>query len=157
MPPDGTVLADLPAAEADRPDRLDRTRIIAFVGNQETEAALREGLLEAVPQGFEIRRGTVHAAIAALQKMPTPHTLIVDVSGEDQPLSALGELSSVVEPDVRVLVIGDREDLNFCLVRRICGRRWVPAVCQAHDTRRFPLCERCGSHRIFGSSVWPCC
>jgi pilus assembly protein CpaE len=113
MPPDGTALADLPAAETDRPDRLDRTRIIAFVGNQETEAALREGLLEAVPQGFEIRRGTVHTAIAALQKMPTPHTLIVDVSGEDQPLSALGELSSVVEPDVRVLVIGDREDLNF--------------------------------------------
>ncbi|HLB98859.1 MAG TPA: pilus assembly protein, partial [Acetobacteraceae bacterium] len=113
MPPDGTVIATLPAAETDQPDRLDRSRIIAFVGNQETEAALREGLLEAVPQGFEIRRGTVRVAIAALQKMPTPHTLIVDVSGEDQPLSALGGLSSVVEPDVRVLVIGDRDDLNF--------------------------------------------
>jgi pilus assembly protein CpaE len=113
MPPDGTVLATLPAAKTDQPDRLDRSRIIAFVGNQDTEAALREGLLEAVPQGFEIRRGTVRVAIAALQKMPTPHTLIVDVSGEDQPLAALGELSSVVEPDVRVLVIGDRDDLNF--------------------------------------------
>jgi pilus assembly protein CpaE len=51
--------------------------------------------------------------MAALQNMPTPRVLIVDVTGEDQPLSALGELSDVVEPDVRVLVIGDREDLNF--------------------------------------------
>ena len=51
--------------------------------------------------------------MVALHKMPTPQYLIVDVSGEDQPLSALGELSDVVEPDVRVLVIGDREDLNF--------------------------------------------
>ncbi len=110
MPPDGTMLADPPAAETERPDR---PRVIAFVGDQETESALREGLLEAVPQGFEIRRGTVRAAMTALHKMPTPHVLIVDVSGEDQPLTALGELSDVVEPDVRVLVIGDREDLNF--------------------------------------------
>jgi pilus assembly protein CpaE len=110
MPPDGIVLAEPPPTDTERPDRA---RVIAFVGNQITETALREGLVEAVPQGFEIRRGSVRSAIAALQNMPTPHTLIVDVSGEDQPLSALGELSDVVEPDVRVLVVGDRDDLNF--------------------------------------------
>jgi len=110
MPPDGVLLAESPTAETQRPDR---PLIIAFVGDQATETVLREGMLEAVPQGFEIRRGTVRAAIAALKKMATPHTLIVDVSGEDQPLSALSDLSEVVEPDVRVLVIGDRDDLNF--------------------------------------------
>jgi pilus assembly protein CpaE len=110
MPPDGIVLAPSPAAETDRPDR---PRVIAFVADQDTETALREGLLEAMPQGFEIRRGTIRVAIAALHKMATPQILIVDVSGEDQPLSALSELSGVVEPDVRVLVIGDRDDLNF--------------------------------------------
>jgi pilus assembly protein CpaE len=110
MPPDDAILAEAPVAERERPDR---PRVIAFVSDQETETALREGLMEAVPQGFEIRRGTVRVAMAALQNMPTPRVLIVDVSGEDQPLSALGELSDVVEPDVRVLVIGDREDLNF--------------------------------------------
>ena len=110
MPPDGVLLAEAPTAEQQRPDR---PLIVAFVGDQTTETVLREGLLEAVPQGFEVRRGTVRAAMAALQKMPTPHTLVVDVSGEDQPLTALGELSDVVEPDVRVLVIGNRDDLNF--------------------------------------------
>jgi pilus assembly protein CpaE len=108
--PSDLILADPPQAATERPDR---PRLVAFVGSQETETALREGLADAMPQGFEIRRATLRAAMAALQKMPTPHTLIVDVSGEDQPLSALGELSDVVEPDVRVLVIGDRDDLNF--------------------------------------------
>ena len=110
MPDDDVALTESPVAERERPDR---PKVIAFVRDQDTETALREGLMEAVPQGFEIRRGTVHAAMVALQNMPTPRVLIVDVSGEDQPLSSLGELSDVVEPDVRVLVIGDREDLNF--------------------------------------------
>ena len=51
--------------------------------------------------------------MAALQKMPTPRALIVDVSGEDQPLTALGDLSDVVEPDVRVLVIGESRRPEF--------------------------------------------
>ena len=110
MPPDQVPLIEPAVAERERPDR---PKVIAFVRDQDTETALREGLMEAVPQGFDIHRGTVHAAMVAPQNMPTPRVLIVDVSGEDQPLSALGELSDVVEPDVRVLVIGDREDLNF--------------------------------------------
>jgi pilus assembly protein CpaE len=110
MPPDGAVRVDAPVDETQRPDR---PLVIAFASDQATETALREGLLEAVPQGFEIQRANVRAAMAALQKMPTPHTLIVDVSGEAQPLSALSDLSDVVEPDVHVLVVGDRDDLNF--------------------------------------------
>lgn len=110
MPPGADTLTEAPPGVAERPDRAP---LVAFVASQETEAALRDGLLEAMPQGFDIRRANLRAAMAALQKMPTPRTLIVDVSGEAQPLSALGELSEVVEPDVHVLVIGDREDLNF--------------------------------------------
>jgi pilus assembly protein CpaE len=110
MPADNAALTEPAAAERERPDR---PTVIAFVRDQDTETALREGLMEAVPQGFDIHRANVQSAMVALQSMPTPRVLIVDVSGEDQPLSALGELSDVVEPDVRVLVIGDREDLNF--------------------------------------------
>jgi pilus assembly protein CpaE len=109
-PPSDALVTESPAPERERPDRA---RVIAFVRDQDTETALREGLMDAVPQGFEIRRGTVRTAMSALEGMLTPRVLIVDVSGEDQPLAALGELSDVVEPDVRVLVIGDREDLNF--------------------------------------------
>ena len=37
--------------------------------------------------------------------------LLVDISGEEQPLSALSELSHVVEPDVCVLVVGEDKQL----------------------------------------------
>ena len=55
----------------------------------------------------------VRAAIAAMQKHATPRVLAVDVSGEDQPLTALGDLSQVVEPDVCVLVVGELNNADF--------------------------------------------
>jgi pilus assembly protein CpaE len=48
-----------------------------------------------------------------LQRGAAPSTLVVDVSGEDQPLSALEDLAQVVEPSVTVLVVGDRQDMDF--------------------------------------------
>ena len=56
------------------------------------KTALRDGLADLLP-ALEIRRGGVRAAIAAQQRSPNPRILIVDVSGEDHPLAALGELS----------------------------------------------------------------
>jgi pilus assembly protein CpaE len=102
------VLAD--GGVISRPDRL---TVLAFLGDPATEQVLRDGLGELVANGMDIRRGTVRTAIAAMAKLPTPEVLIVDIAGEDQPLHALGELSDVVEPGVRVLVIGDTDDVDF--------------------------------------------
>jgi pilus assembly protein CpaE len=93
-----------------RPDRL---TVLAFLNDQSTEQVLRDGLGDIVANGMDIRRGSVRTAIAAMAKLQTPEVLIVDISGEDQPLHALGELSDVVEPGVRVLVIGDTDDVDF--------------------------------------------
>lgn len=95
---------------ASRPDRL---TVLAFIGDPATEQVLRDGLGDLAGEGVEIRRGTVRTAIASMAKMQTPEVLIVDIVGEDQPLHALGELSDVVEPGVRVLVIGDNDDVDF--------------------------------------------
>jgi len=110
MPDDGSLPI---RAEEGSTGRSDRLPLLAFVADAETEAVLREALVEAVPVGMVVRRGNIRFAVAALQKMPTPRMLIVDVSGEEQPLTLLGDLSDVVEPDVRVLVVGDQEDVNF--------------------------------------------
>jgi pilus assembly protein CpaE len=48
-----------------------------------------------------------------MQKLATPKVLVVDVSGADQPLTALGDLAHVVEPDVCVLVIGETNNVDF--------------------------------------------
>lgn len=114
MPPDGAMSGLAPAAETEQDAaRHNRPSVVAFVNDAETEAALREGLAEAAPEGIDLRRASVRAAIAALSHMPSPRTLIIDVSREEHPLVALDDLAHVVEPDARVLVIGDREDVNF--------------------------------------------
>ena len=55
----------------------------------------------------------IRGATALLATMPTPLTIILDLSGEENPLAALADLSQVVEPDVRVLVVGDQDDVGF--------------------------------------------
>lgn len=93
--------------------RHDRPSLVAFVTDAASEEAIREGLGDCVAEPLDLRRGGVRVAIAAMQKQATPRVLIVDVSGEEQPLTALGELSNVVEPDVCVLVIGDVTQVGF--------------------------------------------
>jgi pilus assembly protein CpaE len=93
--------------------RHDRVRLMAFVADAATETALREGLSEALPNGSAIHHGGVQAATKFLHKSPTPLTLIVDVSGEAEPLAALARLAEVVEPSAQVLVIGNSAELAF--------------------------------------------
>ena len=97
----------------DTTSRSDRLPLLAFVADAASESTLREGLIQALPGGFEIRRGNVRTALAALSQMPTPRTLVIDVTGEEQPLALLGDLSHVVEPDVQVMIVGDRQDVAF--------------------------------------------
>ncbi len=93
--------------------RRDRLTVLAFLGDPASEQVLRDGLGEVVANGLDVRRGTIRTAINAMTKLPTPEVLIVDISGEEQPLHALGELSDVVEPGVRVLVVGETDDVDF--------------------------------------------
>ncbi len=95
------------------PVRHDRLNLIGFVADAETEAALQAGLAALLPEAPDFRRGTIRTAQAAMQKTATPRVLIVDISGEDQPLKALGDLAAVVEPDVCVLVVGEHDSTDF--------------------------------------------
>jgi pilus assembly protein CpaE len=116
------------AAAEQGPGRHDRSPLIAFITDSTSEKALREGLADAVPVGLDVRRGGIRAAITAMQKIATPRVLVVDVSGEDQPLSALADLSNVVEPDVCVLVIGDSTSMDFYreVTRRLGANEYLP-------------------------------
>lgn len=89
-----------------------RPAVVAFLADEESEAALRGGLGPLVEE-MQIRRGTAVTAARAMEREPTPRVLIVDVAGMDDPTAALDALAAVCEPDVRVLVVGDREDLAF--------------------------------------------
>jgi pilus assembly protein CpaE len=116
MPDDGstkTLHAAVEAMADAAASRHDRPSLVAFAADAHSEEALEDGLADLVPGKLDVRRGGVRAAIAAMQKEATPKVLVVDVSGEDQPLSALGDLAHVVEPDVCVLVIGELDGVDF--------------------------------------------
>ena len=89
-----------------------RSHCLAYVSDAASEAALQEAMAD-MQGGLEFHRGGIKAAIAAMQRLPTPRVLIVDVSEEDAPLAALEALSDVVEPHVCVLVIGKISGLDF--------------------------------------------
>ena len=93
--------------------RHDRPNLQGFVTDAESEAALQAGLSGLLPEAPDLRRGGIRAAHAVMQKSATPRLLVVDISGEAQPLKALGELAAVVEPDVCVLVIGEHDSTDF--------------------------------------------
>jgi pilus assembly protein CpaE len=116
MPDDGAlqVSADGGPQVSDAASaRYDRPSLIGFIADARSEEALRDGLGEVTADQLDIRRGGVRAAVVAMQKLATPKVLIVDISGEDQPLTALGDLAHVVEPDVCVLVIGETNNVDF--------------------------------------------
>src|SRR4051794_17850379 len=113
MMPDGLPTNSRPDVPEEFSGRPDRIALLGFAADAATEMALREGLGSALRAEPEIRRGDIRQAIVALQHSPAPSTLIVDVAGETQPLAMLEDLAQVVEPDVTVLVVGDRQDMGF--------------------------------------------
>jgi pilus assembly protein CpaE len=132
-----------PTSNASLP-RHDRAAAMSFVTDATTETALRDGLTDVLPEGLDSHRGGIGVAITALQKIASPQVLIVDITGEEQPLAALGNLSACVEPDTCVLVVGDVRDLTLYrdltrglgvaeylpkpITRDVVGRHFAPLV-----------------------------
>lgn len=110
--PDGSA-QELPPSSAAVSGRSGRVQVLAFVTDAESETVLRLGLLAVGSEEIVVHRGNSRSAVASMRKMSTPRVLVVDISGDEQPMSALIALSEVVEPDVRVLVIGDRQDVDL--------------------------------------------
>jgi pilus assembly protein CpaE len=95
-----------------RDSAQERLPLLAFVADDQTETALRGGLLNTV-EGVEIRRGTILHAIKHLAKETTPRALVVDITGVPNPIYELDSLAAVCTPDVRVLVVGEDSDVGF--------------------------------------------
>jgi pilus assembly protein CpaE len=136
----GTSLATRTGADT---TAIDRAGVLAFIADEQSEAALRGGL-GAVAGDLQIRRGAIASAIRAMEREPTPKVLIVDVAGIADPTGDLEALAAVCEPDVRVLVVGDRDDLP--LYRRLTHELGV------HEYIYKPL-TRDHVARLFGPAI----
>lgn len=87
-----------------------RNRIVCFVNDELSAAALRKGLEGA---NLSIRRGTIRNAIRMLETDTDLLALVTDISGIDDPFTELERLAGVCPPDVRVALIGENREITF--------------------------------------------
>lgn len=84
-----------------------------FVSDSASEEVVRGVLAELMLTNNVVRRANVKAATQFVTDNPSPQLLIVDVSGSDLPLSAVQNLAKHCEPRVRVIVVGDKNDVGL--------------------------------------------
>jgi pilus assembly protein CpaE len=87
-----------------------RNRIVCFVNDELSAAALRKGL---EGSNLSIRRGTIRNAIRMLETDTELFALVTDISGIDDPFAELERLAGVCPPDVRVAVLGESREISF--------------------------------------------
>jgi len=87
-----------------------RNRIVCFVNDELSAAALRKGL---EGSNLSIRRGTIRNAIRMLETDTELFALVTDISGLDDPFTELERLAAVCPPDVRVALIGESREITF--------------------------------------------
>src|SRR6476620_5871692 len=87
-----------------------RNRIVCFVDDELSAAALRKGL---EGSNLSIKRGTIRNAIRMLETDTELFALVVDISGIEDPFAELERLASVCPPDVRVALIGESREIKF--------------------------------------------
>src|SRR6476619_3681143 len=87
-----------------------RDRIVCFVNDELSAAALRKGL---EGSNLSIKRGTIRNAIRMLETDTELSALVADISGIDDPFTELERLSGVCPPDVQVALIGESREITF--------------------------------------------
>jgi pilus assembly protein CpaE len=90
-----------------------RPPLMAFVTDSQTESVLRECLAQSNEATHLVLRGGITKAIQHLANERSPHTLIVDLSDVDLPLTRIHELADVCEPRVTVIALGEQNDVEL--------------------------------------------
>jgi len=90
-----------------------RVRLMAFVLDGQSEAALNTCISNLSVSSVTIRRGGIDKAIKYLGVERSPETVIVDISGSEMPASQVHQLAELCEPGVTVVAIGDRNDIGL--------------------------------------------
>lgn len=87
-------------------------KVVAFVGDETTAAAIRAGL---APLGSELdlRRGTLRNAVRYFEKATPGQAIVIDIDGVDDPRQVLEELARVCPPDVKVMLVGSNSEIGF--------------------------------------------
>ena len=85
----------------------------SFLRDAESEEVVRHALDQLGVHDVGFSTGDVETATGVLAQDVSPKLLIVDVSGLENPAHQINKLAEVCEHGTAVIVIGDRNDVNF--------------------------------------------
>jgi pilus assembly protein CpaE len=88
-----------------------RVRVMAFVLDRQSEAAVNTCLSNLSVSNITVSRGGIAQAVKYVGVERSPETIIVDVSGAEMPAAQVHDLAELCEPGVTVVAIGDRNDI----------------------------------------------
>jgi pilus assembly protein CpaE len=86
---------------------------MVYLRDKESEAVLRQCLADLNAGSVSYVSGGIESAIADLAHRASPHLLVVDISGIEDPAAKLAELSDVCEPKTGVIVVGQSNDVSL--------------------------------------------
>lgn len=90
-----------------------RRSLSAFVIDTQTKNQIEECLGRMKFGNLEIHQGDIKTAIQKYEKKLSPDLLIVDISTSELPLTDVQKLANVCSPDIRVIVIGNRDNIGL--------------------------------------------
>jgi pilus assembly protein CpaE len=101
------------ASQPFQPPAAGREKFIGFARDEASANVLYEVLSPSLPAQNQIHVVDFRASLAILAGMVTPEVILVDLSGEEQPINAMLELAEAVEAGTVVLAIGESHQVNF--------------------------------------------
>ena len=87
--------------------------VMAFVNHAETQEVLKTLALTHLDLTLEVQTGGVDEAIEYLKTNRSPKVLIVDVSEAQLPISQMQKLGETCDPGVKVIAMGDRNEVGI--------------------------------------------
>ncbi|MBU6449561.1 MAG: hypothetical protein KGQ26_08050 [Rhodospirillales bacterium] len=105
-----------------------RNKFIGFTRDEATMTMLRTALAGHIPHDNQVHLADFRQALKILGEMPTPEVVLVDLSGEEQPINALLDLSDAVDAGTVVLAVGDVQNVNFyrLVVKDMGIKEYIP-------------------------------
>jgi pilus assembly protein CpaE len=109
---DYTAIAQAPSASSPAPARA-RDKFIGFARDEASASILHEALGPHLTGNSQVHMVDFPAALNILAGMTTPEIILIDLSGQDQPINAMMELAEVVEVGTTVIAIGEIANVSF--------------------------------------------
>ncbi len=105
-----------------------RDKFIGFVRDEESASLLHSVLAGHIPNSNQVHLVDFRHALTILAATPTPEIVLVDLSGEEQPINALMDLADTVDAGTVVLAVGEVQNVNFyrIVVKTMGVKEYLP-------------------------------